>query len=74
MVVSYTQLRGDLYRLLDAVLESGEALEIERKGQRLRVVPAQPRTLETLFPPDPSLVVGDVDEALDHDWSGDWSP
>ena len=73
MPVSTTQLRADIYRLLDAVLETGEALEVERKGQILRIVPASPRALGQLFPPDPDLVVGDPADLADLDLSGTWS-
>jgi len=36
--VSPTQLRRDIYALLDSVLESGEPLEVMRNGQRLLIV------------------------------------
>ena len=41
MVISASQLRQNIYRLLDEVLESGEPIEIERNGRRLRIVPAE---------------------------------
>lgn len=40
--ITATELRRDVYRLLDQVLESGEAMTIERKGRRLLLVPAGP--------------------------------
>jgi len=38
--ISVTRLRQDLYRLLDAVLETGQPLEVQRGGRRLLIVPA----------------------------------
>ena len=40
--ITATELRRDVYRLLDRVLETGEAMTIERKGRRLLLVLAGP--------------------------------
>ncbi len=40
--ITATQLRRDVYRVLDRVLETGEPLTIERRGQRLLLLPAGP--------------------------------
>lgn len=37
MAITASQLRQDVYRLLDHVLETGVPLEIERGGRRLRI-------------------------------------
>ena len=34
-----SELRSNIYRLLDTVIETGQPLEIERKGRVLRIVP-----------------------------------
>jgi len=39
MKVSATELRQNLYRIIDSVLETGEAVEIARKGGTVRIVP-----------------------------------
>ena len=43
MAVSASALRADIYTLLDRVIETGEPLEIERKGKILRIVSDQPK-------------------------------
>ena len=75
MAVTPSQLRQDVYRLLDNVLETGEPLDIERKGQRLRIVRQEPtvRRFERI-PVDPNLIVGDPEELVHIDWSDDWDP
>ena len=40
MLVTASQLRQNLYQLLDQVLESGVPLEVERNGRRLRIISA----------------------------------
>lgn len=38
--ISTTHLRQDIYRILDAVLETGQPVEVLRGGRRLLIVPA----------------------------------
>jgi len=40
--ITATQLRKDVYRLLDQVVDSGEGLEVKRKGERIQIVPVDP--------------------------------
>ena len=74
MTITVSALRQDLYRLLDRVLETGETLEIERKGRRLLVTPAQiPPKLDRLVP-HPDCIVGDPEDLVHVDWSSEWRP
>jgi hypothetical protein len=74
MVVTATELRQNIYRLLDEVLETGVPLEIERNGRRLRLIPSDARSkLDRLVPHD-DYVVGDPEDLVHIDWSGEWRP
>lgn len=71
-----SELRADIYRLLDQVLETGIPLEIERKGRRLKIVVADasgPSKLERLRT-NPDYLVCDPDEIVHMDWSDHWRP
>lgn len=72
MPLTASQLRQDVYQLLDRVLETGEPLEIVRKGRTLRLVadPVQPRL--DLIRPDLGLIVGDPEELVDVGWAEEW--
>lgn len=68
-----SQLRDDIYRILDQVIETGIAVEIERRGKILRITP----------PSDVSKIgrlkqreylVGDPEEIVHLDWSTLWRP
>ncbi|MGH8884453.1 MAG: type II toxin-antitoxin system prevent-host-death family antitoxin [Egibacteraceae bacterium] len=74
MAVSASQLRQDIYRLLDQVLETGIPLEIERRGKVLRIVPAETRSKLDRVVGRPDFIVGDPDEVVHMDWSGEWKP
>ena len=71
---SASRLRADLYRLLDRVLETGVPLEVERRGRRLKIVAADPPGRLANLVSDPAYLVGDPDEFVHLDWSGEWRP
>lgn len=74
MVISASELRQNIYKLLDQVLDSGMPLEIERNGRRLRVVPVEaPPKLDRLVR-HADYVVGDPEELVHIDWSTEWRP
>ena len=74
MRVTASQLRADVYNLLDQVLRSGEPLEIERSGQLLRIVPARAGSWVDRLPIREGVVVGDPEELVHVDWSAHWQP
>lgn len=72
MSVTASQLRQNIYRLLDQVLESGEPLEITRKGRTLRLVPDEPASRLAKIRGNPHAIVGDPEELVEIDWSAHW--
>lgn len=71
---SVTALRANLYRLLDQVLETGIPIEVERNGRRLRIAPVETRSRLAFLRPHPGYIVGDPDDIVHMDWSGEWNP
>lgn len=74
MAVTASELRQDVYRLLDEVLETGVPLEIERKGRKLRIVPAETGSKLDRVVGHPGAIVGDPDDLIHIDWSEYWKP
>lgn len=74
MEVTASQLRMNIYRLLDEVLETDAPLEIQRKGRTLRIVPDERLSKLARLVPHPGYIVGDPDDLVDTDWSGHWDP
>ncbi|HWL59957.1 MAG TPA: hypothetical protein VNQ48_03625 [Microbacteriaceae bacterium] len=70
--VTLSELRSDLYRLADQVLDSGEPLEIARKGRTLRLVADPMGDRLSRIQPIPGLIVGDPDSLAELDWSDEW--
>jgi len=72
MPVTASQLRADVYNLLDRVLETGEPLEIERGGRLLRIVAVQPPSWMDRLVTRPGVVTGDPDDLDRVDGTSEW--
>jgi len=74
MPITVTQLRQDIYRVLDEVIETGVPLEIERKGAILKIVPEKRRQKLDLLEPRDDYLRGDPEDIVHLDWSREWRP
>ena len=71
MPISASKLRQDIYRILDRVLATGEPIVIERKGHRLKIIPAdRPGRLDRLD--ERAYLKVDPEEIVEIDWSSEW--
>ena len=75
MTITASRLRANVYKVLDEVLETGTPVEIERRGQRLRIVPVEPQQgrLERLVR-RPRYLKVDPESIVHLDWSDQWRP
>ena len=74
MILTASKLRQDIYRVLDQVLATGEPVEIERNGRRLRITADEPPSRLGELVRRPDAVVGDSEDFVHLDWSGEWRP
>jgi prevent-host-death family protein len=71
MPITTSELRGNIYRLLDQVLETGQPLEIERKGKIAKIIPAEKSNkLARLV--KHNCLKGDMETIVHLDWSEEW--
>jgi len=71
MAISASALRNNIYKLLDQVLATGQPLEIERKGKRLRIVPEpEPGKMARLV--RHACLSSDPESIVHMDWSSEW--
>jgi hypothetical protein len=69
--ITPTELRANLYNLLDEVLATGIPLEINRGGKRLRISPVEePDKLKNLVH-RPGVINGDQLFRVAIDWEGE---
>ena len=59
MTLSATRLRTNLYRVIDRVINSGVPVEIELRGRKVRIVPAEPRNKLANLVKRPGVIIGD---------------
>lgn len=74
MGLTASSLRADIYRLLDEVLETGQPLEIERKGRVVVIAPKELGSRLDRLPRQADFIVGDPEDLVSLDWSGEWRP
>lgn len=66
--ITATELRSNIYNLLDEVLETGVPLEISKGGKRLHIIPAEEiNKLHNLIE-RPGVIVGDPDDLIHMEW------
>jgi prevent-host-death family protein len=76
MEVTASKLRQNVYRILDRVLETGEPVEIVRRGRRLKIIAAEhvaKGKLERLRE-RPKVLLTDPEDLVHLDWSAEWKP
>jgi PHD/YefM family antitoxin component YafN of YafNO toxin-antitoxin module len=61
--ISLTKLRSNLFKIVDEIIKTGNPVEIERNGHRLKIVLEEKRSkLDNLKPHD--CIVGDADDLI----------
>ena len=73
LAMTVSELRQNIYQLLDRVLDTGVPLEIERRGRKLRIT-SEPLhdKLDNLKRRD--CLVGDPEDLVHMDWLQEWRP
>lgn len=71
--VTATELRTNIYQLLDEVLRSGLPIEVKRGDRKLRIVPVEkPDKFQNLVH-RPDVIQGDPEELVTLSWEGEVS-
>ena len=71
--LSLTEMRADLYKIMDRVLDTGVPVEIERRGRKIRIIPVAPKSKLDNLVKRPGTIVGDPEAIVHMDWSDEWS-
>ena len=59
MAITATKLRRDLYRVIDDVIKNGMPVEVELRGRKVRIVPAERRDKLANLVKRPGVIVSD---------------
>ncbi len=69
-----SRLRSDIYRVLDSVIDTGEPVEIERRGRVVKItVEPVAGKLDRLIE-RPGVIRGEPGDLVDLEWSSSWKP
>ena len=74
LTLSATELRGNLYRVLERILRTGRPVEVVIKGQRLLISPTKVTSKWDQLEPHAQAVTGDSDDLATIEWSKSWTP
>ena len=66
--ITVTELRGNIYQLLDDVLKTGVPLEIKKGDQKLRILPVKEKSKLKNLKSRPDFIKGDFDDLPDIHW------
>ncbi len=72
MTVTASMLRQNVYQLLDEVIETGQPIEIERKGKRLRIERHSQSGSKLSRLTRHTCIQGDPESVVHCDWSSEW--
>lgn len=66
--ITVTELRANIYNLLEEILTTGIPLEINKGGRRLRILPVQKTNKLQNLVRRPESIQGDPDELVHMQW------
>jgi len=69
--VTPTELRANIYNLLDEILKTGLPLEIKKGGKKLRIIPVEPVDKVNTLIPRPDVIQGDPNDLVDLHWEAE---
>lgn len=79
MAISVTELRTNIYNIVDEIIKTGQPVDIERAGKRLRILPlnndyqTETGKLNRLIS-RPEVITGSPEDFTHIDWSHEWKP
>ena len=64
-----TELRSNIYQILDEILSTGLPIEINKGGKRLRIIPVETKNKLDNLPRRPHVIQGDPEDLVDIHWN-----
>ena len=69
-----TNLRNNLFRILDKAARTGQSVEIESKGRRFKIKTLDQSDRFANLQKHPDVFSGDLDQLINIDWMKEWRP
>lgn len=72
MPLTLTQLRANLYKIVDQIIKTGTPIEVERKGEKIRIIPVKKKKKLDNLIKHPETLLDDPENIVHIDWSKEW--
>ncbi len=69
-----TNLRKNLFRILDKAARTGKPIEIESKGRRFKIIALERPGRFANLQKHPDVFSGELDSLINVDWMREWRP
>ncbi len=69
--ITPTQLRSDIYNILDEILKTGLPLEIKKGDKKLVIIPVEKVDKLKNLVARSDVILGDPDELVEINWEGE---
>jgi hypothetical protein len=69
-----TNLRKNLFRILDKAGQTGKPIEIESKGRKFQIIALERPDRFANLQKHPDVFSGDLDSLINIDWMTEWRP
>ena len=66
--MTITELRGNIYKIFDEVLNSGISIEVQKGGKKLKIVPGDKVDKLKNLKKRPKIIKGDPDNLVNIHW------
>lgn len=66
--ITVTELRGNIYKLIDEIIDTGIPLEIKKGDKKLRILPVQEKKKLDNLKKRPDVIIGQVTDLPDIHW------
>lgn len=73
MQTTLTELRSDLYNKIDHLIETGEFIEIKRKGHTVRITSTKSSSKLSNMVDRKHVIKDQSDELINSDWLSIWN-
>lgn len=69
-----TELRRNIYNILDEILETGQPKEIIRNGRKILLMPVEAPRRRLADLPRRDIFKGSINELIETSWEDAWQP
>jgi Antitoxin Phd_YefM, type II toxin-antitoxin system len=71
--ITLTELRADLYKVVDQIIQTGVPVEVQRNGHKIKIILADGSSKLERLTQRTGVMHGDPEDIVHCDWLQEWS-